>query len=149
MNYRHGPLCFVEDDDDFALLLRRALLKAGVSDDNLRRYRDGEGALADLLWSEVLRPSALLLDIDLPGMSGLSVLERVRACDRLANLPSFILSGRDDHPCVATAHALGARGYWVKPQSHGTLLRIIGGMLDSLDGDGIAALPGNLLEGRG
>ena len=73
--------CFptlVEDDDNFALLLRRALRKAGVPDGNIRWYRDGEGALADLLSREVVPPSVVLLDLDLPGISGLSVLTRLR-----------------------------------------------------------------------
>jgi len=148
MNYHHYFPFVVEDDDDFVVLLRRAFLKAGVPDGNVRRYRDGESALADLMSIDVIHPSALLLDIDLPGMTGLSVLERVRACERLANMPAFVLSGRDDGRFVAAAHALGAHGFWVKPYSNGTLLEIVRGMLGSLHGDGVASLPGNLLGAR-
>jgi DNA-binding response OmpR family regulator len=148
MKYRHYFPFVVEDDEDFALLLQRALLKAGVPGGNVRRYRDGEGALADLVSVDVLRPSVLLLDMDLPGMTGLSVLERVRACERLVDLPAFVLSGRDDGHMVRTAQALGARGYWMKPHSSGELLQIVRGMLGSLNGDGCAMLPGNLLSGR-
>jgi two-component system chemotaxis response regulator CheY len=146
MNIRHCFPFLVEDDEDFVHLLRRALLKAGVPDGNVRRYRDGEGALAHLMTIDVIRPSALLLDLDLPGMSGLSVLERVRSCDRLAYIPAFFLTGREDDRCVAAARALGARGYWVKPQSTRALLDIVIGLLGSLDGNGGATLRGNLLR---
>jgi DNA-binding response OmpR family regulator len=148
MNYRHCFPFVVEDDDDFALLLRHAFLKAGVPPGNIRRYRDGEGALAHLASIDVIRPSALVLDFELPGMTGLDVLERVRACERLVNLPAFVLSGRDDGDLVAAALALGARGYWVKPHGNGPLLEIVKGMLGSLDGAGYVTVSGNLLGGR-
>jgi len=148
MNYDQYFPILVEDDDDFAVLLKRAFRKAGVPDGNVRRYRDGEGALAELVSVDALRPSALLLDLELPGMSGLSVLERVRSSDRLANVPAFFLTSREDRDCVAAAHALGARGYWVKPLGNGTLLEIVRGILGSLDGPGRATLPGSLLDGE-
>src|ERR1043165_9047766 len=129
MNYRHYHPFVVEDDEDFAILLQRAFLKAGVPDGNVRRYRDGEGALADLLSVDALRPSVLLLDMELPGMTGLSVLEQVRACERLTHLPAFVLSGRDDGHMVRAAQTLGARGYWVKPHSPRELLEVVRGML--------------------
>jgi CheY-like chemotaxis protein len=148
MNYRHIFPFVVEDDDDFALLLRHAFLKAGVPAGNIRRYRDGEAALADLISIDIIRPSALLLDLELPGMSGLSVLEQVRSYDRLAKIPAFFLTGREDGRCVAVAHALGARGYWVKPDSHGPLLEIVKGIVHGLNGDGCSTLPGSMLDGK-
>src|ERR1051326_2243575 len=125
MNKHQHFLFVVEDDDDFAMLLQRALLKAGVPAGNVRRYRDGGAALADLMSIDIIRPSALFLDIDLPGVSGLSVLERVHARERLANLPVFVLSGREDGHSIAVARDLGARGYWVKPHGNGALLEIV------------------------
>ena len=148
MNYRHYHLFFVEDDDDFAILLKRALLRAGVPDGNIHRYHDGKVALADLVSIDVIRPSALLLDMELPGMSGLSVLEGVRACERIANLPAFVLSGRDDPFLVARADALDARGYWIKPNGNGTLEEIVRGILGSLDRPGRTTISGSLLNER-
>jgi DNA-binding response OmpR family regulator len=148
MRYRDCHPFFVEDDDDFALLLKRALSKAGVPNGNICHYRDGEGALADLVSMKVIRPSALLLDIELPGITGLCVLERIRACERFGNLPVFILSGRDDHSCVTRAYALGARGYWTKPHDNGTLQEIVTGILGSLERPERTPVPGSLLIGR-
>ena len=148
MNYRHFFPFIVEDDDNFALLLRRAFLKAGVPDGNVHRYPDGESALAHLRSTNVIRPSALLLDMGLPGMTGLSVLKEVRACERLAHLPVFILSGQDDGRLVAAAQALGARGYWKKPLSNGTLQEFVDGIVGSLNGNGPRTLPGNLFGAR-
>lgn len=143
--------CFpflVEDDDNFALLLQRAFLKAGVPDGNVRRFRDGEETLAHLVSMNAVRPSALVLDVELPGMTGLSMLERVRSIARVSDLPAFVLSGRDDDHFVARAHVLGARAYWVKPFDHGTLQARVRAMLDSLRGDARDTLPGSLLDGK-
>jgi DNA-binding response OmpR family regulator len=148
MNYRHCFPFLVEDDDDFALLLGRAFVKAGVPAGNIRRYSDGETALAHLTSIDVIRPSALVVDVELPGMTGLSVLERVRSFERLTDLPAFVLSGRDDNHFIAAAHELGARGYWRKPLGNGTLQGIVGGILGSLNGGGTAMPAGNLLERR-
>lgn len=128
--------CFptlVEDDDNFALLLRRAFRKAGVPDGNVRRYRDGERALADLLTVSSVRPSVVLLDLDLPGMSGLSLLTRIRSCGPLADLPAFILSGREDPDPMSSATALRVGGYWVKPSGFRELQDIVEGILQHLE----------------
>src|SRR6185436_7088493 len=148
MNNHQHVLFVVEDDDDFAILLQRALSKAGVPAGNVRRYRDGEAALGDLMSTDFIRPSALFLDIDLPVMSGLSVLEQVHACERLANLPVFVLSGREDGHSIAAARDLGACSYWVKPHGNGALLEIVEGVLGRLNRDGVPTLPGNLLNGK-
>lgn len=148
MNHLQCFPFFVEDDDSFALLLRRALVKKGVPEANIRRYCNGEDVLEDLLSTDHLRPSALLLDLELPGMSGLSVLGRIRSCRRLARLPAFMLSGREDHAFVAQACALGACGYWVKPIGTAALEEIVGGILDSLKDPGRTPIAGSLLNGR-
>jgi|SRR5579862_3296787 len=132
MELRHCLPMIVEDDDDFVHLLTLAFLKAGLPAGNIRCYPSGEQALADLLPADALRPSALLLDVDLPGMSGLSVLERVRSLETLRTLPAFILSGRDDPESIARAGTLGVRAYWVKPQGFSPLWRIVRGILESL-----------------
>jgi DNA-binding response OmpR family regulator len=133
MDRLHCFPALVEDDDNFALLLRRALRKAGVPDGNVRWYRDGEGALADLLSVDAVPPSVVLLDLDLPGISGLSVLAKIRSCGPLENLPAFILSGREDPAPISSATALRAGGYWVKPWSCRELQDIVESILGNLE----------------
>lgn len=130
MNYRHCFPFVVEDDDNFALLLERAFHKAGVPDGNVRRYRDGEAALAALGSIGVLSPSVFTVDIELPGMSGLSVLKQIRSHEPLLSLPVFVLSGRGDPEHVTEAYALRANGYWVKPYGLWELQEIVGAILE-------------------
>src|SRR4029079_15643116 len=118
MTHRHW--CFplvVEDDDDFALLLHHAFGKAGVPGGNVRRYPNGEAALVDLREANIVQPSLLTLDMELPGMSGLSVLERIRSYGSFVNLPAFFISGRTESSLISSAYALRAKGYWAKPQN--------------------------------
>jgi len=140
----HRQWCFplvVEDDDNFALLLQRAFGKAGVPGGNIRRYPNGEVALLDLMEAPVVQPSLLTLDMELPGMSGLSVLERIRSLGSFANLPAFFISGRTDSSLISSAYALRAKGYWAKPQNLRDLQRIVDGMLEFLEHSEPTGLP--------
>ena len=84
-------IAVVEDNPDNRLLVR-ALLEERFE---IVEYADGSGALAGLAAS---RPDLILLDISLPEMDGLEVLERIRADGSLAELPVIAL----------TAHAMAA-----------------------------------------
>lgn len=132
MNYSQCIPFVVEDDDNFALLLERAFLKAGVPVGNVRRYRDGETALAALGSLGVLLPSVVTLDLELPGMSGLSVLKQIRSHEPLRGLPAFVLTGRQDPEHVTEAYALRANGCWVKPYGPWELQEIVIAMLEFL-----------------
>jgi CheY-like chemotaxis protein len=141
MNYRQLVPFVVEDDDDFALLLERAFQKAGVPDGNVRRYRDGETALAALKSSDVVLPSVVTLDIELPGMSGLSVLRQIRSHKPFLDLPTFVLTGREDPGYVTEAYALRANGYWVKPSGPWEFQEIVTAILEFLRRPGAVRLP--------
>ena len=147
MNLENCFPLLVEDDDSFAMLVVRALRKAGVPEGNVRRYRDGERALAELLVASSVRPSVIILDLDLPGISGLVLLKRIRSWEPLATLPAFILSGRGEGEHVRRAYDLGARTYCVKPLGVHTLQSLIGGILSSLRGEAVF-LPGSLPDPR-
>ena len=144
MNHSRCFPLVVEDDDDFALLLRRAFLKAGVPDGNVRRYRDGEAAVEALRSLGVFPPSVVTLDMELPGMSGLSVLKQIRSQETLLDLPVFVLSGREDSGHVIEAYALRVKGYWVKPSGPWKLQEIVMEILESLRRPGERRLPGCL-----
>jgi CheY-like chemotaxis protein len=148
MRHRHCFPFVVEEDDDFALMLQRALQKAGVPKGNVHRFRDGESALNTLRTIDVVRPSLVFLDLQLPGMSGLSLLERLRSWERLEHLPAFVLSGQAEPDHVASAYALRAGGYWVKPGSDSELLEIVQGILESLGRLGRTPLPRCLPDPR-
>ena len=111
-------ILLVEDNPDDVELTRRALRNRNIVNP-IRVVEDGAAAL-DLLigpGSATLPrlPHVVFLDLKLPKISGLEVLERLRADERTRNLPVVVLSSSREEPDVQRAYALGANSYVVKP----------------------------------
>ena len=73
-------IVLAEDDDDYAVLVERALGKASSIPVEIRRARNGEEAVSLLSESA---PDLLLLDLKMPGMSGHDALEQIKGDGRL------------------------------------------------------------------
>jgi hypothetical protein len=118
-------LLLVEDNPQDELLTLRALRNANVAN-RIDVVRDGQQAL-DYLFREgefagregTDLPSAILLDIGLPRLSGLEVLERLRADPRTALLPVVILTSSDDERDVLRSYLNGANSFVRKPVEFG------------------------------
>jgi len=112
---------WAEDDDNDAALLSRAWDKAEVADQLVRvrdgaeaiRYLRGDGVYADR--ERFPFPSLLLLDINMPGRSGLEVIEWLQSQSQFPKLPVVILTSSAASGDVHEAARLGVRGYLVKP----------------------------------
>lgn len=72
----NGTILLVEDNDSLRLLFREGLSLAGLT---VHEVATGEAALD---WLADHRPSVAILDIGLPGMSGLAVMDHLRASER-------------------------------------------------------------------
>ena len=105
----------VEDDDALAELLVHSLETRGYS---TRRLAEGDAAV-ELLAGAVpeLRARVVLLDVDLPGLDGLSVLRRLDADDVLARTQVIMLTARTAEDEVLAALELGAADHVAKPFS--------------------------------
>lgn len=109
----------IEDNEDDVFLLRRALKGARLEVD-LTVLDDGEKAMAYFENAsrgpvdEVL-PDLVLLDLKLPYVHGLEVLEYVRQQDALKNLDVVVLTSSGEARDQERAAALHAHGYHVKP----------------------------------
>lgn len=104
------------DDVDFA---RRALRRSRVAND-IHVVWDGQQALDFLLRAgnygiDTPRPDLILLDLNMPRVNGMEVLEKIKANDELALIPVIMLtaSGRDED--VVKSYKLGANTYIEKP----------------------------------
>ncbi|MFZ5670988.1 MAG: response regulator transcription factor [Pseudomonadota bacterium] len=101
-------ILIVDDDPHIRQLLAFALDKAGLA---TREAGDGEAALAAVAESP---PDLVILDINMPRLSGLEVCRRLRA---EGDLPILFLSSRDDEIDRVLGIELGADDYVVKPFS--------------------------------
>lgn len=101
----------VEDSEDDILVVRRAFERLRLPHD-LVVQQTGEAAV-EYLASASPGPVLILLDLNLPGLSGLEVLRRLRQQGRLT--PVTVLSASAQDADVTEAYRLGANHYLVKP----------------------------------
>lgn len=112
-------ILLVEDNPDDVELTRRAFKKSKVSNE-LVVATDGQEAL-DLLFGQgthegrPLKPVAMLLDLKLPKVDGLEVLEKVRTTPQTARLPVIILTSSREERDLAASYGLGVNSYIRKP----------------------------------
>lgn len=121
MNYENVEILFVEDSIDDATLTIRALAKSGITN-KLHHVTDGAEAL-DFMYCKgnyTLRniketPKLILLDLKMPKVSGMQVLEKVKGDPAFKSIPVVILTSSNQDPDIAKCYALGANSYIVKP----------------------------------
>jgi len=114
-------ILLVEDNPDDEALTIRALRKAHVSNEVIVA-RDGAEAL-DYLFAEGAyqgrdtssQPQIVLLDLKLPKIDGLQVLERIRSDKRTELIPVVILTTSKEEKDLISGYSLGANSYVAKP----------------------------------
>ena len=119
-----GPTVLVgEDDHDIRDLIAVKLEAAG--------YRtlavDNGNAALSVTHSE--RPDLVVLDIDMPGLDGLTVCQQIKGLSRTARTPVLILSGRTRDIDISQGRAMGADDYLVKPFHPEELIRRVAQLL--------------------
>ncbi len=111
----------LEDDPNDALLLRLALEKNQIHNplqivrDGIEgvAYLTGTGKFADRRLYPV--PKVIILDLKMPRMGGLEVLQFLEKNPELRVIPTLVLSSSNEDSDVARAYAAGANTYLVKP----------------------------------
>ena len=114
-------ILLVEDNQADVLLTLRAFKKSGIANEVVV-VRDGQEAL-DYLFGEgpyaghpdVVAPAVILLDLQLPRVSGLDVLRRVRAEPRTHRQPVVILTSSNEDRDLLDGYDSGANAYVRKP----------------------------------
>lgn len=105
----------VDDEEDI-----RSLLEMQVAGDGYHVVLAGDGA-EGLQQVQDQHPDLVLLDVVMPVMDGLQMLERLRADPTTRDLPVIALSGRLDVHTVERLRTLGVCGLVHKPHSHAEL----------------------------
>lgn len=114
-----GNILLVEDNPDDVALTMRALKSHNITNDVVVA-KDGVQALEYLFGAKgspavAELPAVVLLDLKLPRVNGLEVLQRIRAEERTRLLPVVILTSSDEERDVINGYSLGANSYVRKP----------------------------------
>jgi DNA-binding response OmpR family regulator len=118
---RHVTIVMIEDDEGHARLIERNIRRAGITNE-IRHFLDGATALHflenDDAGPALNGPALILLDLNLPDMSGTDILSRVKSNDRLKATPVVVLTTTDDKVEIQRCYDLGCNVYITKPVNY-------------------------------
>lgn len=103
----------VDDDPNEALFLRTAF-EGALPPVDIRHADSGEAALAEI---PRYNPGLVLLDLNMPGMDGYDVLERIRSDAAMQGLPTLVFSSSERREDIDRSYRGHANAYVVKPRS--------------------------------
>jgi CheY-like chemotaxis protein len=110
---------FVEDDIDFAFITETAVaeLHEATSLQIIDNGRDAINILRKLA-EEQLKPKLILLDLNLPGISGIEILKEIRDIVYLRYVPVVLFSTSENPKDIKLSLEFGANAYVTKPASY-------------------------------
>jgi DNA-binding response OmpR family regulator len=145
---RESRVVIVEDNPADVLFVREALKQQGIAA-SLEHWVNGADA-RDALNRMREAPDLILLDINLPRVSGFELLRIVRNHAVLTNVPVAIITSSLAAADKTTGEELGADAYIVKPSDYEEFMTGVGGEIARLLQRPIAADgPAQTLQGRG
>ena len=117
---REINILLAEDTEEHAVLIRRAL-ENGKLRPRVFWITDGKAAL-DFLYNRGdyadkaanPKPDIILLDLKLPKVHGLKVLEQIKYEKRLKDIPVVVLTASGEGPDIVRSHQMGAQSYLMK-----------------------------------
>ena len=116
MTAKQASILVVDDEETVRSLVKRVMQDAGY---DVTTAANGEEALSILSQQKERTPDLVILDIMMPGLSGLEVLDIIR---RRFDIPVIMLTAKQEVSTARHAFALGADDYVRKPFSTGELL---------------------------
>lgn len=116
-------IVMIEDDEGHARLIERNIRRAGVQND-IVAFASGTEALAYLFGADgsgvasAGRHLLILLDLNLPDMTGVDILEKVKANPHTRRSPVVVLTTTDDAREIQRCYDMGANVYITKPVNY-------------------------------
>jgi CheY-like chemotaxis protein len=110
----------VDDNEDNIRIVSAMLLSRGFE---VRIARDGKGALESV---KQLPPDVILLDVMMPGMDGIEVLDHIKADPRSASIPVIMVTAKSQDEDLLVGYKYGAEYYVTKPFTARQILYAIG-----------------------
>jgi CheY-like chemotaxis protein len=131
MSEKEVEILIVEDNPDDAELAIRALKKSHLAN-NVTHLIDGAEALDFLFGTGQYAdrdvnnvPKVILLDLKMPKVNGLEVLQRIKSEPLTKMIPVVILTSSAEDPDIKRSYELGANSYIVKPVEFNNFAKII------------------------
>jgi len=110
-------ILIADDESHILRILRFNLERAGYE---IMTVEDGEAALETALAE---RPDLVILDVGMPGMTGVDVCRKLKGGDALDRTPVFLLTAHGQESDEQAGHAAGADRFFTKPFSPKEILR--------------------------
>lgn len=123
-------ILLAEDDEAHAVLVKRNLVRAGIANEVVH-VADGQEALDFVHCQgnyESRKPNGpllLILDINMPRMDGVEVLEKVKADESTAKIPIIMLTTTDDPREVHRCYEFGCSAYITKPVEYDAFVEAV------------------------
>jgi CheY-like chemotaxis protein len=125
----HDPILYVEDGPDDVFFMQRAFQKV-APDVELKVITNGQQAVdffgSDQKEGATLGPLALvILDLNLPGRSGLDVLFQIRKKSKYRTVPVILFSASNQQTDIDACYLEGCNAYVIKPSDPESLRRLV------------------------
>ena len=121
---KEDVIFIAEDDQRHSELIRKNLLRAGIYN-KILSFVDGQEILdflcdteKDLEAERKNQEYILLLDLSIPRVDGVEVLEKIKRDIKLKRIPVIILTKADDPDTIERCHSIGCSTYIVKPTEY-------------------------------
>lgn len=118
------PILLVENDHVQAQAVERAFEALEIRSPCVH-FTDGDNALVHLRHQNGEKPWLILLNLDLPGMTGAEFLETVKSDKALKTIPVVLLTASSHQNDITRSFELGAAGYMIKTSEYEGLLETI------------------------
>ena len=121
-------IAVVDDDEETRMILYNYLL----SEDgfNVKVFESG---FALIEYCRTSTPDLILMDIEMPGLSGIETFDRIKAMKKMSAVPIVFLTGKEDRNTVLKCIGKGADGYMVKPVLRANLVSKIKEIFKKID----------------
>lgn len=124
MRIKNKPILLVEDDQVDAMTVRRALKELQVTN-RLQHVENGEDAIAYLRDPASERPCIILLDLNMPKMGGIELLQVIKQDAQFRDIPVVVLTTSGEQQDKIESFSLGVAGYMAKPVDYRKFVEVM------------------------
>ncbi|MBT1702253.1 response regulator [Chryseosolibacter indicus] len=122
-NYKNQSVLYIDDDEDDLSLFKMAL---DALDNRIPYFAvDSAAEALNLLSEGEISPDLILLDLNMPGLTGFDFLSIIKAHSGLSYIPIIVLSTSVNEKDMLRAKELGAKAFFTKPSTFNELCNIL------------------------